>query len=225
MATDIPASVMYPPRIYRLNAVKLAMSSMFVKLLSNNLESHHSSAPSSPVSASSRSHSAAHPHQSHMISNYSSIGHRIDLDRELESASETEMDVYTTLAKLMARQGRRVDVPRLTGFSSSSSSSSSQAASKSRGHILRPPYATSEATASDSESFTELDPQGRDREKESRSQSASSGEIRCINCSTTTTPLWRRTPEGKGVNCNACGLYLKVVSAFPISIIPNVQDD
>ena len=30
----------------------------------------------------------------------------------------------------------------------------------------------------------------------------------CSNCRTTSTPLWRRSPEGETI-CNACGLYLK----------------
>ena len=33
--------------------------------------------------------------------------------------------------------------------------------------------------------------------------------LRCANCSTTTTSLWRRNNQGETV-CNACGLYFKL---------------
>lgn len=37
----------------------------------------------------------------------------------------------------------------------------------------------------------------------------SDGIIRCTNCETTNTPLWRRNPEGEPL-CNACGLFFKL---------------
>lgn len=33
--------------------------------------------------------------------------------------------------------------------------------------------------------------------------------LRCTNCHTSTTTLWRRNAEGEPV-CNACGLYMKL---------------
>ncbi|KAL0141855.1 hypothetical protein V8B55DRAFT_1070820 [Mucor lusitanicus] len=35
---------------------------------------------------------------------------------------------------------------------------------------------------------------------------SSNANTKCTNCSTTTTPLWRRNPEGQPL-CNACGLF------------------
>ncbi|KAJ2157724.1 Sodium- and chloride-dependent GABA transporter 1 [Coemansia sp. RSA 552] len=44
----------------------------------------------------------------------------------------------------------------------------------------------------------------------------------CTNCSTTTTPLWRRDPDGKPL-CNACGLFFKLHGVTrPLSLKTNV---
>lgn len=44
----------------------------------------------------------------------------------------------------------------------------------------------------------------------------------CTNCSTQTTPLWRRNPEGQPL-CNACGLFLKLHGVVrPLSLKTDV---
>ncbi|KAG2187017.1 hypothetical protein INT44_003245 [Umbelopsis vinacea] len=51
---------------------------------------------------------------------------------------------------------------------------------------------------------------------------ATNGITRCTNCSTTTTPLWRRNPEGQPL-CNACGLFLKLHGVVrPLSLKTDV---
>ncbi|KAI9277631.1 hypothetical protein BY458DRAFT_504654 [Sporodiniella umbellata] len=55
----------------------------------------------------------------------------------------------------------------------------------------------------------------------SRSNS-SSMTTQCTNCATTTTPLWRRNPEGQPL-CNACGLFLKLHGVVrPLSLKTDV---
>ncbi|KAG0231532.1 hypothetical protein BGW42_000177 [Actinomortierella wolfii] len=45
---------------------------------------------------------------------------------------------------------------------------------------------------------------------------------KCTNCETTTTPLWRRNPEGLPL-CNACGLFLKLHGVVrPLSLKTDV---
>lgn len=47
-------------------------------------------------------------------------------------------------------------------------------------------------------------------------------DIKCSNCETTNTPLWRRNPEGE-VLCNACGLFLKLHGVVrPLSLKTDV---
>ncbi|ORX65243.1 glucocorticoid receptor-like (DNA-binding domain) [Linderina pennispora] len=40
------------------------------------------------------------------------------------------------------------------------------------------------------------------------------GPISCMNCKTTTTPLWRRDPTTGAHLCNRCGLYLKAYNTM-----------
>ncbi|CAI4060895.1 Gat1p SKDI_06G0450 [Saccharomyces kudriavzevii IFO 1802] len=41
------------------------------------------------------------------------------------------------------------------------------------------------------------------------SNALSNSDIKCSNCTTSTTPLWRKDPKGLPL-CNACGLFLKL---------------
>lgn len=53
-------------------------------------------------------------------------------------------------------------------------------------------------------------------------EQGASGPTTCTNCSTQTTPLWRRNPEGQPL-CNACGLFLKLHGVVrPLSLKTDV---
>ncbi|KAJ2218741.1 Sodium- and chloride-dependent GABA transporter 1, partial [Coemansia sp. RSA 485] len=43
---------------------------------------------------------------------------------------------------------------------------------------------------------------------------SASREISCMNCKTTSTPLWRRDPASGAHLCNRCGLYLKTYNVM-----------
>ncbi|KAK9763297.1 Sodium- and chloride-dependent GABA transporter 1 [Basidiobolus ranarum] len=61
------------------------------------------------------------------------------------------------------------------------------------------------------------------RQKSSTPGSDVSDGLRCSNCQTTTTPLWRRNPQDGEPLCNACGLFLKLHGIVrPLSLKSNV---
>ncbi|KAI8883578.1 hypothetical protein K501DRAFT_249402 [Backusella circina FSU 941] len=56
----------------------------------------------------------------------------------------------------------------------------------------------------------------------SQMKNTSNTNTQCSNCHTTTTPLWRRDPQGHPL-CNACGLFLKLHGAVrPLSLKTDV---
>lgn len=56
----------------------------------------------------------------------------------------------------------------------------------------------------------------------SRQSNKAPHQTQCSNCQTTTTPLWRRDPQGHPL-CNACGLFLKLHGAVrPLSLKTDV---
>lgn len=62
----------------------------------------------------------------------------------------------------------------------------------------------------------------RQQQQQQASSNSKPGHVaaktQCSNCQTTTTPLWRRDPEGHPL-CNACGLFLKLHGAVrPLSL-------
>ena len=68
-------------------------------------------------------------------------------------------------------------------------------------------------------SCAEEDKKGVDKKKvrfnvmDMLSNSARRGVKKCFNCGATHTPLWRRGLNDE-LNCNACGLYCKLVCVF-----------
>ncbi|KAG2199444.1 hypothetical protein INT47_011556 [Mucor saturninus] len=67
-----------------------------------------------------------------------------------------------------------------------------------------------------------LSSSGSEKEKKEDQQNKKDNNTMCTNCSTTTTPLWRRNPEGQPL-CNACGLFLKLHGVVrPLSLKTDV---
>ncbi|KAG2204439.1 hypothetical protein INT47_005230 [Mucor saturninus] len=86
-----------------------------------------------------------------------------------------------------------------------------------------PPSASSPHSMSSSDYHSQDDEIDADYVKKKKSKSnrqhpACSVKTQCSNCQTTTTPLWRRDPQGHPL-CNACGLFLKLHGAVrPLSL-------
>lgn len=60
------------------------------------------------------------------------------------------------------------------------------------------------------------------KRSKSNQHAQQNNKTQCSNCQTTTTPLWRRDPQGNPL-CNACGLFLKLHGAVrPLSLKTDV---
>ncbi|KAI8888819.1 hypothetical protein K501DRAFT_329672 [Backusella circina FSU 941] len=105
----------------------------------------------------------------------------------------------------------RIGSAQLVDKSTSSSPSLSSTSSSNLGLTESPP---SGDTAGHS-----ITPTNKQTEKNIKKDT---GITQCTNCGTTTTPLWRRNPEGKPL-CNACGLFLKLHGVVrPLSLKTDV---
>jgi hypothetical protein len=67
-----------------------------------------------------------------------------------------------------------------------------------------------------------VSPKPSSQDNENKNTSNKKEGTQCTNCATTTTPLWRRNPEGEPL-CNACGLFLKLHGVVrPLSLKTDV---
>ncbi|GAN02876.1 hypothetical protein MAM1_0029d02325 [Mucor ambiguus] len=82
--------------------------------------------------------------------------------------------------------------------------------------------ATTQQTTILTPTSTPSPPSIKQQQQQSSTKSAASTTTQCTNCNTTTTPLWRRNPEGNPL-CNACGLFLKLHGVVrPLSLKTDV---
>jgi hypothetical protein len=88
--------------------------------------------------------------------------------------------------------------------------------------LIFPAASISENTANDTPVPALTSPSPPQLDTASKKKSSDNTITQCTNCNTTTTPLWRRNPEGKPL-CNACGLFLKLHGVVrPLSLKTNV---
>ncbi|GAA5978088.1 hypothetical protein JCM5350_007391 [Sporobolomyces pararoseus] len=143
---------------------------------------------------------------------HSFVGSPNGVSGESLASPPTTSSAHSGKSRLSASSfnGRSSSTSNLANLSSSlpSSSSKTKSAPASRVHsrsntISLPPPIQEGKTLEIDRKPSVGNGEEQDEKKE---DGADDGVTRCLNCSTTNTPLWRRDTEGKPL-CNACGLF------------------